>query len=137
MAKYIYTFGMVAIVLQLLVSCSQAYPETRSIKGHRLNMRGALNELESNSIDNNNEVSDVQVRVRPSCYESIPCGWAHYTTSSNRFRPIYHYTKNTMCSCQGGQRCVLTDNRLDRKAYIFQCRNSEASRHMYPFPELT
>ena len=41
------------------------------------------------------------------------------------------------CQCQTGQRCVLTDNRLDRKAYIFQCRNAESSRHMYPFPDLT
>lgn len=38
------------------------------------------------------------------------------------------------CQCQSGYQCRLTDNRLDRKAYIFHCRNTEASRHMYPFP---
>lgn len=60
---------------------------------HRLNLRGAIADVDNNSID---EASEGQARQKPPCYESIPCGWAHYTTSSNRFRPIYHYTKNTM-----------------------------------------
>jgi len=71
----------------------------------------------------------------PSCHESLICGFAYYDTSRSRIRPIISYRRSNLCSCDDGYRCVLTGNMLDRKAYVFHCREREKSEHMYEFPQ--
>merc|ERR1739848_198634 len=82
----------------------KAAPKIRASKGQV--------DTSSNGVRNSNN--------QMSCYETIPCGWALYSTERRQpFRRISTY------------RCVLTDNRQDRRAYVFHCRNRESSNHMF------
>merc|ERR1712111_324672 len=46
-----------------------------------------------------------------SCFQTIPCGWALYTTERRQpFRRISTYTRNRLCDCDQDSHCVLTDN---------------------------
>merc|ERR1711976_1069352 len=84
----------------------------------------------------NPEVNEVmnEAPMMMSCYESIPCGWALYSNTGRQpFRRISTYTRNRLCSCDSGRRCVLTDNWQDRRAYVFHCRDRDRSSHMFPF----
>jgi len=53
-----------------------------------------LNSFNGNSISETS--TSAPARAKQLCYETIPCGWAHYSTNSNRFRPIYHYMLNNL-----------------------------------------
>jgi len=83
-----------------------------------------------------NDISEERNTPFVSCYESIPCGWALYTTERRQpFRRISSYTRNRLCECNQNYNCVLTDNWQDRRAYVFHCRHRETSSHMFPFPD--
>lgn len=100
-------------------------------------VQGIPNIRSTPSKKSSNEVEQMDHRNRrASCRQHIPCGFAYYRTSntSSRFRPIIKYDQNYLCSCDEGMSCVLTDNRSERKAYVFHCRRSEQSRHMFLFP---
>jgi len=88
-------------------------------------------------LSDSNDISDNQRSANfVSCYESIPCGWALYTTERRQpFRRISTYTRNRLCECPSNHSCVLTDNWQDRRAYVFHCRNNDSSSHMFPFPD--
>jgi len=91
-------------------------------------IRASKGQVEANGVRNTNN--------QMSCYETIPCGWALYSTERRQpFRRISTYTRNRLCTCDSTHRCVLTDNWQDRRAYVFQCRNRESSNHMFPFPD--
>merc|ERR1712156_799475 len=84
----------------------------------------------------NNDINIAQNETPfTSCYESIPCGWALYSTEMRKpFRRISSYTRNKLCVCDPDHKCVLTDNLQDRRSYVFHCRHRESSLKMFPFP---
>jgi len=95
----------------------------------RSNRKGSSSDNSSNNVEERNTPF-------VSCYESIPCGWALYTTERRQpFRRISTYTRNRLCECNQNHNCVLTDNWQDRRAYVFHCRHRETSSHMFPFPD--
>merc|ERR1711997_1180656 len=85
----------------------------------------------SRSSDTNDINEERNVTPFVSCYESIPCGWALYTTERRQpFRRISTYIRNRLCECNPNHNCVLTDNWQDRRAYVFHCRHRESSSHV-------
>jgi len=113
---------IIAVIGLIFTTFVSGSPKIRASKGSRSS--------DTNDIDDRNTTPFV------SCYESIPCGWALYTTERRQpFRRISTYTRNRLCECEPDHNCVLTDNWQDRRAYVFHCRHRGSSSHMFPFPD--
>jgi len=74
---------------------------------------------------------DASGGAHDSCKMSEPCGWALYVPGTSP-RKIYKYTRNTFCSCSGGNVCSLTRDALQQNSFVFYCRPKETSRYRFP-----